>query len=63
MEIVVSFQRKIKNMKNKFNFKLISQDKNARLGKLTTAHGIIDTPIFMPVGTAATVKAMHLKDV
>ena len=63
MEIVVFFQRKIKNMKNKFNFKLISQDKGARLGKLTTAHGIIDTPIFMPVGTAATVKAMHLKDV
>ena len=50
-------------MNNKFNFKLISQDKNARLGKLTTAHGEIDTPIFMPVGTAATVKAMHLKDV
>jgi len=50
-------------MKNKFNFQLISQDKGARLGKLTTAHGIIDTPIFMPVGTAATVKAMHLKDV
>ena len=63
MEIVVFFRRKIKNMKNNFNFKLISQDKNARLGKLTTAHGIIDTPIFMPVGTAATVKAMHLKDV
>jgi queuine tRNA-ribosyltransferase len=53
----------MKNMKNKFNFQLISQDKGARLGKLTTAHGIIDTPIFMPVGTAATVKAMHLKDV
>ena len=50
-------------MNNKFNFKLISQDKNARLGKLTTAHGEIDTPIFMPVGTAASVKAMHLKDV
>ena len=63
MEIVVFFRRKIKNMKNNFNFQLISQDKNARLGKLTTAHGIIDTPIFMPVGTAATVKAMHLKDV
>ena len=63
MEIVVFFRRKIKNMKNNFNFKLISQDKNARLGKLTTAHGIVDTPIFMPVGTAATVKAMHLKDV
>ena len=63
MEIVVFFRRKIKNMTNNFNFKLISQDKNARLGKLTTAHGIVDTPIFMPVGTAATVKAMHLKDV
>ena len=50
-------------MSDKFNFKLISQDKNARLGKLTTAHGEIETPIFMPVGTAATVKAMHLKDV
>ena len=50
-------------MNNKFNFKLISKDKNARLGKLKTAHGDIDTPIFMPVGTAASVKAMHLRDV
>lgn len=50
-------------MNKKFNFKLISQDKKARLGKITTAHGDIDTPIFMPVGTAATVKAMHLRDV
>ena len=63
MEIVVFFRRKIKNMKNNFNFKLILQAKNERLGKLTTAHGIVNTPIFMPVGTAATVKAMHLKDV
>jgi len=30
----------------------------ARLGKLYTSHGIIDTPVFMPVGTQATVKAM-----
>ena len=50
-------------MNKKFTFKLISQDKKARLGKITTAHGDIDTPIFMPVGTAATVKAMHLRDV
>ena len=50
-------------MNNFFNFELISKDKNARLGKLSTAHGEINTPIFMPVGTAATVKAMHLKDV
>ena len=50
-------------MNKKFTFKLMSQDKKARLGKITTAHGDIDTPIFMPVGTAATVKAMHLRDV
>ncbi|HWI55344.1 MAG TPA: tRNA guanosine(34) transglycosylase Tgt, partial [Desulfobacteria bacterium] len=38
---------------------------NARLGRLHTPHGIIETPVFMPVGTQATVKAMtpeELKD-
>ena len=50
-------------MNDQFKFKLISKDKNARLGKIYTAHGDIDTPIFMPVGTAGTVKAIHLKDV
>lgn len=35
-----------------------SKDSSARLGKLYTPHGIIETPIFMPVGTQATVKAM-----
>ena len=30
----------------------------ARLGRLHTPHGVIETPIFMPVGTQATVKAM-----
>jgi queuine tRNA-ribosyltransferase len=35
---------------------------NARAGVLTTDHGDIPTPIFMPVGTAATVKAVHQKD-
>ena len=50
-------------MDNIFNFELISKDKYARLGKLTTAHGQIKTPVFMPVGTSATVKAMHLRDV
>lgn len=30
----------------------------ARLGRLTTAHGIVETPVFMPVGTAATVKGL-----
>ncbi len=34
----------------------------ARAGKLETAHGVIDTPIFMPVGTAGSVKGIHFKD-
>jgi len=41
-----------------FNFEISAQDGHARRGTLTTAHGVIDTPAFMPVGTAATVKAM-----
>lgn len=49
-------------------FELIKECKStgARLGKLHTPHGIIDTPTFMPVGTQATVKAMspdELKDI
>ena len=41
-------------------FKLLKEDKktNARLGKITTAHGEVDTPNFMPVGTQATVKTL-----
>jgi queuine tRNA-ribosyltransferase len=39
-------------------FEISAQDGAARLGRLITAHGIIETPAFMPVGTAATVKAM-----
>ena len=41
-----------------FRFDLIATDGAARLGRIETAHGAIDTPAFMPVGTAATVKAM-----
>lgn len=41
-------------------FTIIKQDAKtgARLGRLETAHGPVDTPVFMPVGTQATVKAM-----
>jgi queuine tRNA-ribosyltransferase len=39
-------------------FTLLARDGRARLGRLETAHGSIDTPVFMPVGTAATVKGM-----
>ena len=34
----------------------------ARAGLLETAHGVIETPIFMPVGTAGTVKAVHQRE-
>ncbi len=35
---------------------------NARAGKITTDHGVIETPIFMPVGTVASVKAVHFHE-
>lgn len=44
-------------------FELKKRDGRARRGRLTTAHGTIETPAFMPVGTAATVKAMTPEDV
>ena len=47
----------------KFQFEIIATDPTgARLGRLTTPHGVIDTPAFMPVGTAATVKAQTQAD-
>ena len=39
-------------------FEVLARDGTARRGRLTTAHGEVDTPVFMPVGTAGTVKAM-----
>ncbi|MBI5328731.1 MAG: queuine tRNA-ribosyltransferase [Deltaproteobacteria bacterium] len=47
-----------------FDFKLIKKDlhSQARLGKITTSHGKINTPVFMPVGTQATVKAMTAEE-
>jgi queuine tRNA-ribosyltransferase len=46
-----------------FSFKLLANNGGARLGQIATPHGIIRTPAFMPVGTAATVKAVFLDDV
>jgi len=45
-------------------FTLSHTDKNskARVGTLETGHGLIETPIFMPVGTAGTVKAVHQRE-
>ena len=42
------------------HFRLLASDKNtsARCGEITTSHGLIETPVFMPVGTQATVKTL-----
>ncbi len=46
-------------------FKLIKTEKNtqARLGELTTPHGVVKTPVFMPVGTQASVKTLSSEEV
>ena len=46
-------------------FELLHKDSRskARRGRITTPHGVIETPVFMPVGTQATVKAMKPEDV
>ena len=46
----------------KFRISSLDKDSKARAGLIDTDHGAIETPIFMPVGTAATVKAVHKKD-
>lgn len=49
----------------KFDLKITDPKSKARAGKITTDHGTIETPIFMPVGTVGTVKGVHqteLKD-
>ena len=49
--------------KKDFSFELITQDDKARLGKIITNRGIIETPAFMPVGTQGTVKAVYPDDI
>ena len=46
-----------------FEYTLHSSSASARCGTFVTPHGEIETPVFMPVGTAGSVKAMHLRDV
>ena len=47
-----------------FTFELLARDRatGARAGVLHTPHGAIETPVFMPVGTQATVKALDQRD-
>ena len=50
-------------LKKEFSFELITQDGNARLGKISTNRGIIETPTFMPVGTQGTIKGVYTDDI
>ena len=46
-----------------FSFELIAQDGKARVGKIYTPRGVIDTPTFMPVGTQGTIKGIFTDDI
>ena len=46
----------------KFNLEITDSSSKARAGSLKTDHGVIKTPIFMPVGTLATVKGVHQRE-
>jgi queuine tRNA-ribosyltransferase len=46
-----------------FAFRLTASDGAARAGEMTTAHGVVHTPAFMPVGTQAAIKGVHHDDV
>ena len=46
-----------------FSFRLIAKDGAARLGEIATAHGVVRTPAFMPVGTQGAIKGVHHDDV
>jgi len=45
-----------------FSFELITQDEKARVGRISTPKGTVDTPAFMPVGTLGTVKSIFTED-
>ncbi|PKO13568.1 MAG: tRNA guanosine(34) transglycosylase Tgt [Chloroflexi bacterium HGW-Chloroflexi-10] len=47
----------VKQLKN-FNFEIIAKNQNARAGKFYTPHGVIETPVYAPVGTQAVVKTL-----
>ena len=45
------------------HFELLASDGTARTGRLTTPHGVVRTPAFMPVGTAGAMKGLHWREV
>ncbi|MCL5432125.1 MAG: tRNA guanosine(34) transglycosylase Tgt [Patescibacteria group bacterium] len=49
-------------MMKSFKFEVVAQDKKARVGKLMSPHGAVETPAFLPVATQASVKALDTRD-
>src|SRR3954462_10917413 len=47
--------------RSSLNFEVVAREGQARAGTLTTRRGVIETPVFMPVGTAGTVKAVRFE--
>jgi hypothetical protein len=47
---------------NGLKFELLNTDGQARRGRVTLNHGVVETPIFMPVGTYGTVKAVQPRE-
>src|ERR1700747_1778307 len=45
------------------HFELLAIDGNARTGRITTVHGVVRTPAFLPIGTAGAMKGVHSRDV
>ena len=52
----------IETMAERFAFRLLATDGAARLGEITTPHGVIRTPAFMPVGTQGAMKGVHWRE-
>ena len=48
---------------NKFSITISDPESKARCGLIHTEHGVVETPIFMPVGTTGSVKALHIKNI
>ena len=56
-------KRQLDGPLNGFSFRLEATDGDARAGTFTTPHGDVRTPMFMPVGTLATVKGLSPEEV
>src|SRR5712691_1193386 len=52
----------LKPQTSSLNFKVTARDGEVRAGILTTPRGVIETPVFMPVGTAGTVKGIRFEE-